>query len=246
VNTQGHSRAQIWEVGSYRTFHPEQGEYVAKSVKSNPDLTPEQRDLDWAAAVVREKAETVLGLTPTSSTCSASIPAVDDPDELARRVLESIFPGEPERVEPDHVLHHLAQGNIEADVSTTDGGGGRVTVRDAWGHPVGDDGLAAGGGFDVPEPATPTDDRADDLRSTALDDTDCGDDCGCAESSNDDGCGGRFRPIQEARENFLRDREWQANAPHADEALEADREYPDPAPAFQVDPPADSGPLPAD
>ena len=165
------------------------------------------------------------------------MPAVDDPDELARRILEELYPDDDQPakgVSSDAVLHHVAEGNISVDVSTTDGGGGDVTVRDAFGEPVGSGGWGGGDLPDAPsdptygsdEPVAETIVDADD--QDACDRDDCGHDHGDDDVDDDRECDGTLIPLGEARQRgLLEDSDWIKKAPHVDELREADEEWED-------------------
>jgi len=242
----GHNRSAVWEVGSF------QGDII----KSSSRFTAWDTDLEWADGVVRRLAKQLLGIRNGTSDCGAILPAVDDPDELARRILEELYPEDDEerdRVNTDAVLHHVSQGNIDVDVSTNSGGGGSVSVTSAWGQSIGPNGFGSSlpdargaGSYSGGEPngvrALPVEDEQPD---------DVDDDCECggthdhdhddadlelrSTTSNDSGgrdedenCDGKLIPLGEARNRgLLDDDDWCANAPHVDEAREADREWPD-------------------
>lgn len=218
VRDDGHNRSAVWEVGSF------QGD----SIKSSGRFSPHPADLEWADSAVRRYAHKTLGIQSGTTECGAELPGVDDPDELALRIIEELYPQD-ERprsrdISTDAILHHVSEGNISVDISTTDGGGGDVTVRDAWGEPIGADGW----GGNIPDAP----DRVD--AATAVDPlvTDA-DDCGCGDDheSDDDQeatCDGTLIPLGEARHRgLLDDEKWRHDAPHADEALDADEEWPD-------------------
>jgi predicted RNA-binding Zn-ribbon protein involved in translation (DUF1610 family) len=228
VNPDSHNRSAVWEVGSF------QGD----PIKSSSRFTAQPADVDWADAVVRRVAVETLGLQSGTTDCGATLPAVDEPDELARRIIEELYPDDDRKrrtISPDVILHHVSEGNISVDVTSTSGGGGDVTVRDAFGEPVGD----AGWGGNVPDapnradaastidPIVTDDDQDDDHDHG--DDCDCGHDHDQADGDQDDNeCDGTLIPLGEARQRgLLDDDEWCRNAPHVDEARAADEEWPD-------------------
>jgi predicted RNA-binding Zn-ribbon protein involved in translation (DUF1610 family) len=236
VNPDGPNRSAVWEVGS---FYGQLGD-DGGPIKSTPKFSANPADLEWADAVVRRVAAQTLGIRSGTTECGAQLPAVDDPDEMARRIIEELYPKDDRKrrtISPDVILHHVSEGNIQVDVSTTSGGGGDVTVRDAFGEPVGDGGWGSnipdvpssgtyGGGGDQATATTPivTDSDPADLRST--------DDCGCGEDHDDQDddreCDGQLIPLSEARQrDFLEDDDWCRTAPHVDEARAADEEFPD-------------------
>jgi hypothetical protein len=147
-------------------------------------------------------------------------------------------------VSTDRVLAHVEAGNLTVDVSTTAGGGGSVTVRDAFGEPVG----AGGWGSPGDLPATPGgavagDGGAEAVR-TVVDDTTDSDDCGCGDDHghDDDGtCDGRLIPLEEARQRgLLDDDEWRQSAPFVDDADATDREWPDDLDPWRTSSPGDA------
>jgi hypothetical protein len=176
---------------------------------------------------VREHSVQVLGLKSGTTDCGVDLPAVDDPNELARRILNELYPDEDtSHVNRDHVLQHVAEGNIRVEVSTTSGDGGTVTVRDAFGTPVGPNGWGQAG--DLPDPSSTTVDH-DEMPSRLIVDDDQEDDHDGHdhdEAEDDERCDGTLIPLEEARRRgLLDDPEWLRNAPHADEARAADREW---------------------
>ena len=213
---EGNNRSAVWEVGSFE----------GDPIKSSGRFTPHPADYDWADATVREYASRVLGLASGTTDCGATLPAVDDPDELARRIIEDLYPqDEGRRPSADAVLYHVLEGNIRVDVSRRAGGGGDVTVRDAFGEPVGEGGIegnlpdAPGGTIDVDAPVA---------LNTLDEDDDDGDDCDHDhdEADADEACTGTLIPLGEARQRgLLKDVEWCRQAPHVDEAREYDREW---------------------
>ena len=232
VNDEKDNQSCNWEVGSFDN----------KIIRSNGDFSPQPHDVQWADGKVREYSAMLLGLSSNSSECGKELPAVDDPDELARRVLLELYPDaadQREEINTDTVLHHVNEGNIHVNVSTTSGSGGSITVRDAFGMRVGSSGFGKPAG-DIPTPNTNTVaadgggisvDPLDEgeLHDRGDDHHDHGDDCGCGDG--DDGgheCDGQLIPLGEARaRGFIHDPDWQREAPFAEEAIKADQEEPD-------------------
>lgn len=225
VRTGEPNRSAVWEVGSFE----------GDQFRSTPRFKARPSDFDWADGVVREAAETVLGLHSATTECGETMPAVDDPDELARKIIEEIYPDhEPRESDLDAVLGHVVDGNISVDVETTSGGGGSVSVRDAFGEPVGPGGLP-GSAADLPD--SPSNSAAGAaVRSVQTVDVqdDDQDDCGCGSCDDqddrdvDDNCDGQLIPLGEFRQRgLLEDDDWIRSAPFVDEAREADREHPD-------------------
>jgi hypothetical protein len=229
VRRDGHNRSAVWEVGAF------QGD----PFKSSSRFRARPSDLEWSDVVVRRHAEKVLGLRSGTTECGQQLPGVDDPDELARKIIEELYPKHDRNdrdVDADAVLGHVIEGNISVNVSTTSGGGGNVTVSDAFGETVGPGGLG-GSPSDLPDSpggtasgaavrAVDVDDRdvVDDVQE---DDHDHGDDCECG-SSVDDTCDGSLIPLGEARDRgLLEDDDWCRAAPFVDEAREADRDAPE-------------------
>lgn len=243
VREDAYNQSCVWEVGSF------QGD----PIRSSGRFSAWDSDLEWADACVRRLAKRILGIRNGTSDCGAIIPGVDDPGELARRIILELYPEEDDRpdVDSDTVLHHVAQGNIDVSVSTTSGGGGNVTVNSAFGqsHDGGWGGFSgatwsapSGGSFDG---------DAGGVRALPLDQDDQGDDCdgscggdhdtdatGLKSSSSsetesdgrdeDSQCDGRLIPLGEARhQGLLDDDRWCRDAVHVDEAREADREWPE-------------------
>lgn len=237
VREDSHNRSAVWEVGSFE----------GDPLKSSSRFSARPSDLSWADGRVREAAATVLGLQSGTTNCGAKLPAVDEPDELARRILEEIFPGDDSSdVDPDTVLYHVDQGNIRVDVSTTDGAGGDVTVRDAWGEPIGGD------GFNLEIPARPesADVEATPVVSSLVDGDQEGgadhaddhvDDCSCSSDERPDECDGKLIPLGEARDRgLLESDEWARDAPHVEEAREVDQEWPEDLERWKAEPPGAS------
>jgi hypothetical protein len=224
----------------------EVGSFEGDPVRSSGRFTPQAHDLAWSDSVVREAARDTLGLHSGSTDCGADIPPVSDPDELARRVLEDLFPEDDRRqdVSEDLVLNHIAEGNITVDVDPDETGAEAVTVRDAFGDPVGAGGW---GGGSVPEiggsatydgaDAPPLVDEGRNISSPVdVDDQDEHDHDHGAESGCS--CDGKLIPLEEARRRgLLDDEEWTASAPHVEEAREADREWPDDLEPWQTEAP---------
>lgn len=217
-----HNRSAIWEVGSFGS----------DPFKSSARFSARPSDLEWADSVVREAAVDVLGLHSATNDCGQTLPAVDDPDLLARQILEELYPqDDPTDVDPDAVLGHVVEGNISVNCSTNSGGGGNVTVTDAFGESVGSNGLS-GSAADLPD--SPGSAVTGAAVRTVVDDQEAshGDDCDCGSSSepddDPDDCDGQLIPLGEARDRDLfEDEQWLRSAPYADEALEADREHSD-------------------
>jgi hypothetical protein len=245
VNLEGHNRSAVWEVGSF------QGDII----RSDGRFSARPSDLEWADNVVREAASTVLGLSSGTTNCGAQLPGVDEPDELARQILEELYPqDEGPDVTTDTVLEHVAAGNIDVDVETTAGGGGNITVRDAFGHSVGSGGWGDWGGADWSAPST-TVDAGEAVRTLVDgDDQEHADDCGCSDDGGHDGaddgavngtgdekCDGTLIPLGEARDRgLIDDPDWCRDAPHVDEAREADLEWPDDLERWQATAPGDT------
>lgn len=227
------NRSAVWEVGSF------QGDIV----KSSSRFTPREHDLQWADNVVRRIAPTTLGIRSGTTECGASIPAVDDPDEMARSVIAELYDHpdapdiDPEDVPVDLVLHHINEGNIDVSVSSYDGGGGSVEIGGSgW-----DDSFLSGpsagpyvssgvstvsdGGKKPIEPIVDVDDQED----SSDDLSDCGSSCDHDHDRDDDQeCDGQLIPLGEARHRgFLEDYDWISQAAHAEQALKADEEYPE-------------------
>jgi len=235
VNDEKNNQSSNWEVGSF------DGDII----RSNGTFSPQPHDVQWADGKVRDECPNLLGLSSGSSDCGKDLPAVDDPDELARRVLLELYPDaadQREQIDTDTVQYHLQEGNISVEVSTTSGSGGSITVRDAWGMRVGSDGFGKPAG-DIPTPNSgavagdggtisvdPIEDLDDERHGDESDDDqeghDHGDDCSCGDGGGE--CEGQLIPLGEARaRGFIHDENWQREAPFADEAIEADREEPD-------------------
>lgn len=235
----GYNRSCVWEIGSFE----------GDPIKSTNRFSAQPADLSWADACVRKIAPEVLGLSSGSTDCGATIPPVDEPDELARRIIEELYPQDepPEAISTDAVLHHVHEGNISVDVSTNSGGGGNVTVRDAFGTTV-DNGW---GGFDAGTWSTPSSSSASTtpIESPLANDahTDCAGNCDGNHDTDADQqlhdhdhdrdddqdneeteCDGKLIPLGEARaQGLLDDPEWCRDAAHVDEARETDLEWPD-------------------
>lgn len=229
------NRSAVWEVGAFE----------GDAIKSSSRFTATPSDLEWADNVVRRVAVETLGLKSGTTDCGADLPAVDDPDALAKNVLEELYPDDPDgrsEVSTDAVLHHISEGNIDVEVSTLQGGGGTVRAS------------AGAGTTQLPNNATGLSGSAGDLPWSASgvasavsadggeepvepiegsDHEDHGDDCSCSSDSSsdddeDDTCDGTLIPLGTARKRgLLEDDDWLASAAHSDEALEADAEWPD-------------------
>lgn len=256
IRDDAHNRSAVWEVGSFED----------DQIKSSPRFSAKPHDLEWVHNVVQKKCEDVLGMHPSSTDCDNTIPAVDDPDELARRALLELYPEDEEarrKVSTDTVHAHMEQENIKVEVETTDGGGGSVTVTDASGVELGPGGLLdlkgtaanlpdlSGSGVIVDrgerlvrpvidELGQKPDDQSDSSSQNEddSDDHDAGDDgSGCDD--DDCSCTGTYIPLGEARDRgFLEDDEWVADAPYSHRALEADSEHPDDLDRWQAEQPA--------
>lgn len=244
VNLDGHNQSKQWEVGSFY------GELEANGrrgggIANTGTFSPKPSDLDWADGAVRRHAWRILGLNSGTTDCGASLPAVAEPDELARRILEEMYPDDEEersRISEDAVLENVTAGNIRVSVSTLDGGGGNVTV-DGW---SGDLQLGAssspfGSASSLPEARSTgvvsepapleLDVDGDDDESTS---SSCSDGCDCGDHGADDGlqegrtCDGTLIPLGEFRaRGLLEDPEWRRDAPHVDQARKVDAEEPD-------------------
>jgi hypothetical protein len=214
------------------------GAALGSIFKSSPRFVATDSDLNWADGKVREHCWRLLGLNSASTECGASIPPVDDPNELARKVMLELYPDDdpPAHVNTEGVLYHVAKGNIRVDVSTTSGGGGNVTVCDAFGQKLGGS-SGLDGGFPV---ATGDGTRViysgedSPIRVVDEDGADQGNSCGdgCGHDHGDDDqdhvCDGTMIPLTEARKlGLLEDEEWCADAPFIEQARKADREWPD-------------------
>jgi len=214
-------------------------------IKSSPRFSAKPTDLEWADAAVRDAASTVLGLQSGTSQCGRDLPGVDEPDELARRIMEDIWPDH-DRPEwrdehADAILHHVSEGNIDVDVSTMSGSGGDVTLRDSSGIEWNDGSLGdmRGGGL------TYGGDSGDSLQLTSGDDythevlVDDQDETDDVDDDQDgDGCGATMVPLEVIRaRGLLDDAEWCKQAPHVDELRRADREWPDEIEPWETDQP---------
>ncbi|WP_181685984.1 hypothetical protein [Halorhabdus salina] len=224
IREDSHNRSAVWEVGSFE----------GDPIKSSSRFSPSPVDLEWADRVVRRAAVDTLGLQSGTTDCGARIPPVDDPDELARQIIEELYPQQ-ERpahrdIDPDTLLYHVSEGNLSVDISTTSGGGGNVTVKDAFGEPIG----PSGWGSNLPEaPSDHSYSGADEPIAQAIvgDDEDVDCDCGHDHNTDDNSnpeCGGTLIPLEEARQRGLfDDPDWVRDAAHVDEAREINREWPD-------------------
>ena len=230
------NRSAVWEVGAFE----------GDAIKSSSRFTATPSDLEWSDNVVRRVAVETLGLKSGTTDCGADLPAVDDPDELARNVLEELYPDDPEgraEVSTDAVLHHISQGNIDVEVSTLAGGGGSVRASAGAGTtqlPNKAVGLSGSAG-DLPwsasgvASAVAADGGEEPVEPLEADDhQDHGDDCGCGSDDAGDGagddetCDGTLIPLGTARaRGLLDDDSWLAAAAYSDQALEADEEWPD-------------------
>jgi hypothetical protein len=237
VNPESYNQSEVWEVGSIG----------GDQIKSTPRFSPRPHDLDWADGVVRRHSATILGLQSGTSDCGAELPDVDDPDELARKVLDRMFPNRKRRdqdVSTDTVLYHINEGNIRVDVETSEGGGGEITVEESFGGDVSRSGwdsaadlpsapntaIAGDGGLELVEPIDDLEDVQEESDEDVDDDRDGADECS-----------GTLIPLEEARQRgLLDDPEWRQDAPHADQALETDQEWPADLDRFPNEPPGDS------
>jgi hypothetical protein len=213
VRDDAHNRSAVWEVGSFE----------GDAIKSSARFTPSQTDKEWAGSVVRRHAPEVLGLRSGTTECGTELPPVDDPDEMARQILEEIFPKHDldRDVATDEVLAHVSAGNISVSTSTTSGGGS-VTVTDAFGGSV--DEWVQGPAGSLPDP--PADASATNVVDRLQEDDH--DDCDCDHHEDDNTCEGTLIPLGVARHRgLLDDDDWCLEAPFVDEAREADLEWPD-------------------
>jgi len=240
VRKDANNRSAVWEVGSFE----------GDPIRSSGRFSAQPADLDWAESVVQRVAKKTLGLYSATTDCGEDLPAVEDPDQLAKNILEDMYPEDPEgrsRVATDAVLHHLSEGNIEAEVSTLHGGGGNVTVTSTAGQlPNSPDGLtgsagalpwstagvatavSADGGEEATEPIVDGDDVDEETECTCGENHASGHDHDDDEPEHAEECDGTLIPLEEARRRgLLDDDEWLDSAPNADEAREADREWPD-------------------
>jgi len=209
------NRSAVWEIGAFD----------GDPFKSSSRFVAKPHDLEWADNYVRRISGEILGLKSGTTDCGAELPSVDDPDELARRILDQLYPNDDPQVTTDRVLSHVNAGNISVSVSTSDGGGGDVTVRDAFGQRVGSGGWGSPGALS--DPPTAADGGAEAVRTVVDDD---GDECDCDDHDNDDQdtCEGTLIPLEEARQRgLLQDDDWRQGAPFVDEADETDQEWPD-------------------
>lgn len=227
VREEGNNRSAIWEVGSFE----------GDPIRSSSRFVAAPHDLEWADRAVRRNEWEVLGLSSATTECGETLPGVDDPDELARRVLEELYPDDAEgrsRVSTDAVLSHIAAGNIRVEVETLDGGGGDVSVRTGPQRPgelvprAGAGAVVDGGG----EALAPIDDVDVDDQDGGADDrehAEHGDGCDHDhdDDQHDDECSSTLVPLGEFRaRGLLDDPEWCRSAPHVDEARDTDREWP--------------------
>lgn len=231
----GPNRSAVWEVGTF------DGDIF----RSSSRFVARPHDLEWADGYVREISGEVLGLKSGTTDCGADLPAVDDPDELARRILEELYPDHDADVSTDRVLSHVEAGNLTVDVSTTAGGGGSVTVRDAFGEPVGAGGWGSPGDLPATAGGAVAGDGGAEAVRTVVDDATDSDDCGCGDDhdhADDDGtCDGRLIPLEEARQRgLLDDEEWRQSAPFVDDADATDREWPDDLDPWRTSSPGDA------
>ena len=244
-----HNRSIIREVGTF-----DEDSFAA-------NFAAKPHDLDWAEEVVEKACGRLINLASTSTECGRSLPAVDDPNQLAINVLEELFPDDPETREKfseDYVLESIANGDIGVEVSTLLGGGGNVTVTS--GSLLGADfsGLPtdrveqlsrsatmtpSGSGSDPSEAGCEKeecdcDHAGDDAESAGdLENTraDAADAVEISDDADDDDrrCDGTMVPLSQIRRmGLLEDEEWLEQAPYAEELLEADERYPDDLPLY--------------
>jgi hypothetical protein len=237
ADANGNNRSSVWEKGIFRDDR----------VRSSSRFKARPHDLDWADATVRKVAQRTLGLQSGTTDCGASLPAVDDPDELARRIINEVWPHDDAlEVEPDTILWHVSEGNIRVSTSTSSGSGGTLTIRDADGNSLTD---TAGQLPTAPNDPFVRDVDVDVSDRTATDDHN--DDCECCDDrddrddrdeqhdldEDDDRCDGTLIPIEEARQRgLLDDDDWLQQAPYSDDALEADRQHPEDGELFGLGP----------
>jgi predicted RNA-binding Zn-ribbon protein involved in translation (DUF1610 family) len=237
----GHNQSCNWEVGAFK----------GDKLRSSPDLASRPTDLDWADGKVRAHSGTILGLTSGTTDCGASIPAVDDPDELAQRVVteldkkvfDEIWPQhEPVDVDPDLVLQQISAGNLHVSTTSNNAGGYDVTVADAAGNRLDQN---AG---TLPDLALDPFDYSEDgdlrtvLRNKTDDASSCESSCDCDDHADtpdqdddqhdtDDGptmCDGELVPLEEARKmGLFDDPDWLAEATFAADAIRVHEEYDD-------------------
>jgi hypothetical protein len=239
VHDGGNNQSQVWEVGIFK----------GDRVRSSSALASQPHDEEWADAHVRTHSKRILGLRSGSTDCGASIPAVDDPDELAdkvvteldQQVIDEIWPQhDPVDVDPDLVLAQISAGNLHVSTSSNSSGGYDVTVSDATGNRLDQ---SAGTLPDLADdPFTTYDDDPDlriVLREQTADDS-CSSDCDCGEHADDDvqnddqhadgaaTCDGELVPLEEARKRGLfDDADWLASAIYAADAIAANEQYSD-------------------
>jgi len=224
----------ISEVGSF------EGDGIANSKR----FSARPSDLTWADNKVSSLSQEILGMESATTECGVELPGVDEPDELARRILEELYPDDDDRhnVDTDAVLHHVDQGHIQVDVSTTSGSGGSITVKDAFGEPVGPGGFASSAS-DIPDaPSTAIAYDGGDQATAPIADQEASDQGASSDDQDDDcSCCGSLIPLGEFRDRRLLERDdWVADAPHADEAREVDREWDDDLLRWRSEPPGDS------
>lgn len=237
VREDGPNQSEIDEVGS---IHDD-------GIQNTSRFSSRPSDIAWADGKVRDACRELLGFSSATTDCGVELPPVDDPDELARRIMHDLYPDEEPEVSEEVVLEHVRRGNISVEVSTTSGSGGDISVSDAFGLPVGPGGLRGSAG-DMPSLSTspvthdggiestePIVDELDDDCGRVVDGdeeiSDQGDDAGDDQDDHDHDdceCNGSLIPLGEFRNEGYLDRDgWVSDAPHVDEAREADREHPD-------------------
>lgn len=241
------NQSQIWMVGSV------DGQAWKQAYTATPT------DQDWADAKVRAAAERVLGLRSATTDCGRTIPPVDDPDELARRVLEELYPNDDEtkrRVGPHVVLSHISAGNIRVSLTSSGGvdasfhGGDQRDLLSEAAKPRARTNASGSGSFTESEcgPDCDGDHEIHDLYpddGLGVADVDLAehdhDDHSGADAPGETECDGELVPIGEFRSRgLLDDLEWCAQAAHVDEARRADEETPDDLDPWRTDSPRGS------
>lgn len=242
VRRDSHNRSAVWEVGSF------QGD----PIRSTGRFSAWDSDMEWADSRVREIAVDVLGLRSGTTDCGAKLPGVEDPDQLAKEILEDLYREHEEdapEVSTDTVLEHVAADNIDVEVSSTEGGGVDVSASTSGAGTIDLDGTAgsipgsraatvADGGGSSTTPIMKSGASSGDYSlDVGLEEPDC--DCDDDHDVDDvdeghdrDGsaeeCDGTLIPLEEARQRgLLEDQDWRRQAEFVDEALEADRKHPD-------------------
>jgi predicted RNA-binding Zn-ribbon protein involved in translation (DUF1610 family) len=237
VHDGGNNQSQVWEVGTFKDDR----------VRSSSALASQPHDIEWADAYVRANSDRILGLRSGNTDCGASIPAVDDPDELAEKVVDELAQQMFDEIWPQHdrgdvqtdrVLEQISAGNLRVSTTSSSGGSGYdVTVTDADGNRLDDN---AGTLPDLATDPFRYPEASGELRTVLRNDEDdvqddCGDDCELDHDHDDqhdqDGaatCDGELVPLEEARARGLfDDTDWLASATFAADAIAAHEEYPD-------------------